>query len=239
MLVHKVGLGIAMPIYFAMYTLVSDAESYWWPLRRFLPLNYARSILPASVIGEAVRVGLLYEQSAKTPSTEVPGGAQAMSFLLVPSLLQIFGSFGNRQSQQNSNGTVGLEIRTLRQAYLVVGLVGVVCHWYVVVSFFKNMDPVEIAALLSQSLAAPGTASLCAYFTATYVWIVQAVWDLRRVGRTNLRVSTSAVGLLLILIALGPGASMAFIWFHREKVMSRTRFQRSSKRTSKPLCSMS
>ncbi|KAF5981103.1 hypothetical protein FCOIX_4442 [Fusarium coicis] len=46
-LIQYAGIGVTMPLYYLVYTLLSDVESYWWPLRRFVPLRYARHILSA------------------------------------------------------------------------------------------------------------------------------------------------------------------------------------------------
>ncbi|KAI1021048.1 hypothetical protein LB503_010130 [Fusarium chuoi] len=59
MLIQYAGIGITMPLYYLVYTLISDVELYWWPLRRFVPLRRAKHILSAYVMSEAIHFGLV------------------------------------------------------------------------------------------------------------------------------------------------------------------------------------
>ncbi|KAF5965342.1 hydroxylase [Fusarium bulbicola] len=132
MLIQYAGMGVAIPLYYLIYTLISDVEFYWWPLRRFVPLRHAKHILPA-----------------RPP-------------------------------------------------------------------------------ILDQSLhiAAAQYVGIFVYFLASYVYTVQAVWDLNRVGRANMNLFTASLCILLAFVSLGPGAGVASVWYIREHAMSRTSFQR-------------
>ncbi|PNP81131.1 hypothetical protein FNYG_05598 [Fusarium nygamai] len=67
---------------------------------------------------------------------------------------------------------------------------------------------------------------LFVYSLASYVWTVQAVWDLNRVGRANMNLFTASLWILLALVSFGPGAIVTGVWYFREYAMSRTSFQR-------------
>ncbi|KIW73680.1 hypothetical protein PV04_01778 [Phialophora macrospora] len=43
--VQWAGVGIYMPLYYACYTYVSEPETYWWPLNRPVPIQFAMSLL--------------------------------------------------------------------------------------------------------------------------------------------------------------------------------------------------
>ncbi|KAF5555913.1 zeaxanthin epoxidase chloroplastic [Fusarium mexicanum] len=155
-LIQYAGIGVAMPLYYLIYTLISDVEFYWWPLRRFVPLRHARHILPASL-----------------------------------------------------------------------------CHWFAITQAARNVDLDMILIfsrppILNQSLhiAAAQYVGIFVYFLASYVWTVQAVWDLNRVGRANMNLFTASLCILLAFVSLGPGAVVAGVWYIREHAMSRTSFQR-------------
>lgn len=232
MLTQVVGLEVTIPLYFAVYTLISDSEPYWWPLRRFVPLRYARSVLAACVVSEAVRVGLLYNHSSTSNSTQTLDLMRKYSFLLIPSLVQTLGAFCGHRQELNSNKTLDLELHSLRNTYLVVGIIGALCYWYTLMSIFRDSDVFSMlhdCALPSlssiQSVQLPLETGFLIYLLASYLWSVQAMWDLRRVGRASSSVLKSAFGILVGNIVFGPGASLAGVWYLRENAMSRTSFR--------------
>lgn len=232
MLIQVVGLGVAMPLYFAFYTLLSDSEPYWWPLRRFVPLRYARSVLTASVVGEAVRIGLLYNHSTTSNSTQTLDLMRKCSFLLIPLLVQALGAFCGHRQELNPNKTPDLELHSLRNTYFVIGVIGALCYWYTLMSIFRDsavfswLHDCTLPSLSSmQSVQLPLETGFCIYLFASYLWSVQAIWDLRRVGRANPSILKPAFGILVGNIVFGPGASLAGVWHLREHAMSRTSFR--------------
>jgi hypothetical protein len=232
MLIQFVGLEVAIPLYFALYTLVSDSEPYWWPSRRFVPLRYARSVLAACVVSEAVRIGLLYNHSTISNSTQTLEIMRQFSFLLIPLLVQAFGAFCGRREELNTSKTLDLELHSLRKIYLVVGITGASCYWYTLMNIFR--DPTVFPMLNDrtlpswssiQSVRLPLEIGFWSYYLASYLWSVQAIWDLRRVGRASSSVLKSAFAILVGNIVFGPGASLAGVWYLREHAMSRTSFR--------------
>lgn len=231
MLIQFIGLEVVMPLYFALYTLVSDSEPYWWPLSRFVPLRYARSVLTACVVGEAVRIGLLHNHSTTSDSAHTLDIMQQFSFLLIPLLIQALGAFYGRRQELNPSETLDLELHSLRNTYLVLGMTGALCYWYTLIRIFRDSDVLSMlhdCTLPSlsgiQSVQLPLQTGFCIYLLASYLWSVQAIWDLRRVGRANPSILESAFGILVGNIVFGPGASLAGVWYFREHAMSRTSF---------------
>ncbi|KAF5715955.1 zeaxanthin epoxidase chloroplastic [Fusarium mundagurra] len=185
MLIQYAGTGIAMPLYYLVYTLISDVESYWWPLTRFVPLRHARHILSA------------------------------------------------RQTALKQNKILKAELKILGGTYLAAALLGTFCHWFAITQAFRSVDLDMILnfsrpSILDKSLRilAAQHGGLFVYFLASYVWTVQAVWDLNRVGRANMNLFTASLWILLALVNFGPDASATGAWYIREHAMSRTSFQR-------------
>ncbi|KAF4967046.1 hypothetical protein FSARC_5337 [Fusarium sarcochroum] len=238
------GLGVAMPLYFAFYTLISDAETYWWPIRRIIPLHYAQSILVACVTSEAVRIGLMYVQPASENSTQALNIAQQTSLLLIPLLVRLSGALRKHQKELPLSKSLDIELRSLSRTYLVVGLLGAVCHWFTLMNILRNSE-LELALQelflpdfserSRQSTQTTVEAGLCVYGLASYIWSVQAVWDLRRVGRARFPGLLAVLGIALGYVVFGPGATLAAIWYLRENAMSRTNFHQKS--TSVPTLS--
>ncbi|KAF4439871.1 Zeaxanthin epoxidase chloroplastic [Fusarium acutatum] len=228
-LIQYAGIGVAMPLYYLVYTLISDVESYWWPLRRFVPLHHARHILSAYVMSEAFHFDLVLS------TTHLPKWMQAAkSFwpLLVPVFVGTLGSFGSHQTALNQNKILNVELKILSGIYLAAGLFGTLCHWFAITQAVRSVDLNMILnfsrpTILDESLHILATqhGGLLVYFLVSYVWTVQAVWDLNRVGRANMNLFTASLWNLLALVSFGPGASVAGVWYIREHAMSRTSFQ--------------
>ncbi|KAG5758653.1 hypothetical protein H9Q72_013207 [Fusarium xylarioides] len=229
-LIQYAGIGVAMPLYYLVYTLISDAEFYWWPLRRFVPLRHARHILSAYVMSEAIHFCLVLS------TTYLPKWMQAAkSFwpLLVPVLVGMLGSFGSHQAAPKPNKTLKVELKVLDRIYLAAGIFGTLCHWFAITQAVRNADlhmmpNFSRPTILDESLhiLAIQQGGLFVYFLVSYVWTVQAVWDLNRVGRANMDLFTASLWILLAFVSFGPGTSIAGVWYIREHAMSRTSFQR-------------
>ncbi|KAF5254654.1 hypothetical protein FANTH_587 [Fusarium anthophilum] len=230
MLIQYAGIGVAIPLYYLIYTLISDVEFYWWPLRRFVPLRHAKHILPAYVMSEAIHFGLFL------PATHQPRWMQAAkSFwpLIVPVFVGMLGSFGSHQTALNPSKTLKVEVTTLSRIYLAAGTFSSLCHWFAITQAARNVDLNMILnfsrpPILDQSLhiAAAQYVGIFVYFLASYVYTVQAVWDLNRVGRANMNLFTASLCILLAFVSLGPGTGVAGVWYIREHAMSWASFQR-------------
>ena len=53
-------------------------------------------------------------------------------------------------------------------------------------------------------------------FAASLVWCVQAIWDLRLMGKTDVGVGKGIMMVALGSLLLGPGAVIALVWLWRE-----------------------
>ncbi|KAI7763915.1 hypothetical protein LZL87_006297 [Fusarium oxysporum] len=233
MLIQYAGIGVAMPLYYLVYTLISDVESYWWPLTRFVPLRHARHIFSAYVMSEAIHFGLV---SSKTHLPQWMQAAKSFWPLLVPIFVGMFGSFGNHQTALNPNKILKVELKVLGRTYLAAGLFSTLCHWFAITQAVRNVDLNTIAnfsrpTTFDESFHIQATQhdGLFIYLLASYVWAIQAIWDLNRVGRAKIIVFTAALWILLAFVSFGPGASVAGVWYIREHAISRTSFQRKQR----------
>ncbi|KAH7195692.1 hypothetical protein DER44DRAFT_814375 [Fusarium oxysporum] len=138
MLIQYAGIGVAMPLYYLIYTLISDVESYWWPLRRFVPLRHARHILNACVIAEAINIGPVLTDTCLPQWMEA---AKSFWPLLVPVLVTIFGSFGSYQTALGPNKALKAELKLLGSIYLAAGIFGALWHFFAITQAVRNVDP--------------------------------------------------------------------------------------------------
>lgn len=233
MLIQYAGIGITMPLYYLVYTLISDVELYWWPLRRFVPLRRAKHILSAYVMSEAIHFGLVLSTIQLSKWMQA---AKSFWPLLVPVFVGMLGSFGSRQTALNPSKTLKIELKVLGRIYLVAGLFGTLCHWVAIMQAIRNADLNIFSqpALIDESLHILVTrhAGVCMYLLASYVWTLQAVWDLNRVGRANMNLFSASLWILLALVSFGPVASISGVWYIREHASSRTSFQKKQRVTN-------
>ncbi|KAJ4241096.1 hypothetical protein NW760_001386 [Fusarium oxysporum] len=229
-LIQYAGIGVAMSLYYLIYTLISDVESYWWPLRRFVPLRHARHIFTTFVIAEEIHTGPVLTDTCLPQWMEA---AKSFWPLLVPVLVTIFGSFGSYQTVLGPNKALKAELKLLGSIYMAAGLFGALWHFFAITQAVRNVDPNTFLNFGRPAIfegpphiQATQQTGLFVYFLASYVWAVQAIWDLNRVGRAKIHVFAAALWILLAFVSFGPGASVAGVWYIREHATSRTSFQR-------------
>lgn len=59
-------------------------------------------------------------------------------------------------------------------------------------------------------------------------WCIFSIWDLWRVGRTNVNIYKALMLFMLSSVIVGPGAAVAGCWYWRELVMTYTTVPRTS-----------
>ncbi|KAF4452829.1 hypothetical protein F53441_4383 [Fusarium austroafricanum] len=236
-LIQYAGLGVAMPLYFLVYTLVSDLEFYWWPLRRLVPLLDASTLIVATSFGEPIRIALVFNSLTNATIPEAFQRARWISFLIVPVIAYGFRLLIKRNYPlTGTKSGLDLETHGLMKIFLRFATCGAFGHWFGIVGFLKDFDTLSIPSQLSsiglqtllnafcQTIQAILEDGFWVYCLASYIWTVQAIWDLQRVGRARARAFNAAFGVLLSFIAFGPGASLSGVWFMREYAMFRTNF---------------
>lgn len=232
-----------MPIYYAAYTLVSNVETYWWPLNREVPMHYATSLLWAIIVGYALPTVLMF-MPWKDPNTIQNFEALWQpSPMFVPALCLLGAFIYNRHNPSKGHSFHKAmdefrDVPKLRTIYVVTGLSGVALHWYVITKIVTSPDPtLTLSSVfwpdwsatpkeLGEGIRALFMADFWGFYIASYVWCVAAVWDLKRMGRASLDVGKASVAILLANFAIGPGAAMSAVWYLRENAMAKTSFDK-------------
>ncbi|KAK0755678.1 hypothetical protein N5P37_011769 [Trichoderma harzianum] len=234
------GTGIYMPLYYAVYTFVSAPESYWWPLYREVPLKYAQSLLWAVLVGFGLPTVALFVRWEDPFTLQNVNAIWQLSPVYVPLLcttLAYLDPYPKTRPNQWSQEQLGImpDIRHLKRLYLITGIIGLIFH----VSCFVKVILDPILTLFSVFLPdfAPGQRSLgeavkymflidiWAMDVATYIWTCQAVWDLKRVGRTDANVLKAVALIAAGNVILGPGATLCAVWYWREDQLARLNFK--------------
>ncbi|KAF2804993.1 FAD-binding domain-containing protein [Mytilinidion resinicola] len=239
-LVQWAGVGIYMPFYYIAYTWISDREPYWWALSRFVPIHYAKALLPANIIGYVLPTILMFLPWQDPATIQNFEALWQLSPMFVPLLTVLFGAVHSwRYPQKDAHLTPyaneePADLRDLQRIYAVVGVLGTALHWGILFKLLTSTDAaLSISSVfvpdfraekksLGQGIQALFLADFWGFYLASYVWCCSAVWDLKRVGRTVADVGRAAALILLANVVVGPGAAMAGVWYWREGAMART-----------------
>lgn len=234
-----------MPLYYIAYTWISDAEPYWWPLSREVPAHYAKPLLPAIVIGYVVPTVLMFLPWKDPVLIQNFAALWQPSPMFVPILSSIFAVIYKWISPQKDSKTPKAseepaDLPYLKRIYIITGLLGALLHFGVMFQLLTSTDPNHSLSSvfipdfsaekksLGEGIRSLFMADFWGFYVASYVWCCSAVWDLKRVGRTNADVGKTSAAILLGNIILGPGATMSVVWYFREVAMARTSLTRTS-----------
>ena len=228
-----------MPLYFAIYTALSNKDTYWWPLSREVPLHYAQSILPAVIFGYVVpTLGMFWKWSNPLVAQGFtafwqpsPAYVQVLIVLLAYSYQYIRPVAAHQYRKAHAELP---DMRYLKQVYAITFFLGLILHVAVVFGLLLTSDPhLSLSSVFKPDWSAveqtPGEglrnlwlADFYGFFLASTIWTISAVWDIKRVGRTTVNVYNAAAGILLANILVGPGATMSGVWYWREIAMAVT-----------------
>ncbi|KAJ5178398.1 uncharacterized protein N7500_001097 [Penicillium coprophilum] len=240
------GIGMIAPLCFASSTYISSHISYFSPSTRTLPESTARAILPALVLGFIVPTIMLF-----FPLTDALNMRQVFIALWQPApiyvviLTQIFSrvikSIGWGTPAQTdttaAEGEPNRDIAHLQTLYAVAGGVAACFHVALLLTWAASgTDFITKAFIPSDAFAQVATLAdgVFVFFqndfllaaAATLLWCLASVWDLYRLGVSNVSWQVGLAGLIFGSVAIGPGATAAAVWYWREEVMSRTYFLR-------------
>lgn len=238
-LVQHAGIGIYMPIYYAVYTYVSEPETYWWPLNREVPIENAVNMKWAVGIGYALPTFLMFrswESPLAVQNFEALWQPSPMFVTIICSLLAAINVCNGRVAQDARKAQqVAPDVALIQKLYAITGVCGLLFHIYciakILVSPNLTLESVfwpdfsREAKAYGEGLGAIFLADFWGFEIASYGWLCMAVWDLKRVGRTTVDVTKSAALIALGYLVAGPGATMSAVWYWREGLMARTTFK--------------
>jgi hypothetical protein len=237
-LVQWAGVGIYMPIYYAAYTFVSDPETYWWPLNREVPIQYARSLIWAIMIGYTLPTILMFWP------WESPYAIQNFESLwqpcpvFVPIICSSLGYYYVKKNKLVPVSRTAKEsfpdLPHLKLIYVITGALGFMLHSYTIIKILssselslKSVFWPDFAAQpkdFGEGLRALFLVDFWGFHVASYAWLCMGVWDLKRMGRSAVDMGKASALIALSSFIIGPGATMSAVWYWRENALARTSF---------------
>ncbi|KAF7541677.1 hypothetical protein G7054_g424 [Neopestalotiopsis clavispora] len=237
-LVQSAGIGIYMPIYYAIYTYISEGETYWWPLNREVPVQYASSMIWATSIGYVLPTILMFLPWANPNTVQNLESLWQISPMLVPLICWFLGYFyvkrHNLKRVSRTAKEVFPDMPHLKRLYLFTAALGLVFHFYALGSilisnelslksvFWPNFS--RSSKTFGEGLRSLFMADFWGFYVATYGWLCMAVWDLKRMGRVQVNVRKASAIIALGHIIIGPGATISLVWYWREIILAKTIF---------------
>ncbi|KOS47250.1 hypothetical protein ACN38_g1738 [Penicillium nordicum] len=240
------GIGLIAPLYYASSTYISSGVLYFSPRTRTLPESTAQALLPAMILGFAVPTIMLFfplGDALNTRQIFIALWQPAPVYVVI--LTQIFSHFiksiGSSTPAKTDSAAVesksNRDIPHLQTLYAVVGGVSACFHvalllsWAALGTNFVTRAFIPSAAFAQVATIADGVFiffqnDFLLVAAATLLWCLASVWDLYRLGVSNVSWQVALASLILGSVAIGPGATVAAVWYWREEVMSRTAFRR-------------
>jgi hypothetical protein len=188
-----------MPVYYAAYTYVSEPETYWWPLNREVPIQYAKSLIWAIMIGYTLPTILMYIPWKDPSTVQNFESLWQPSPMFVPLICGILGClYVKRQKVIQVSRTAKEtfpDVAHLKRVYVVTGALGVLLHVYCLAKILSSADLSLTSVFWPDFTAQPKAigealrsiflADFWGFHIATYAWLCMAAWDLKRMGRAN------------------------------------------------------
>ncbi|KAM6521758.1 hypothetical protein FALCPG4_011464 [Fusarium falciforme] len=202
-----------------------------------VPIQYAKVLLSASLIGYFLPTVLMFIPWSDSEAAQIWRTFWQPSPVYVPLLTMVFGALyrwyrplSAKEKRSPCAKDEPADLALLNQLYIVIGVLGVLVHWYVLLSLV-NHDTLSFTRVslpnysmspmpLDQAFLDIFSVGFRGFFSASYVWCVCTTWDLRRVGRAEVDLAKASLVILVAHLALGPGAAMSAVWYWREDKMA-------------------
>ncbi|KAI2723169.1 hypothetical protein DTO039G3_1544 [Penicillium roqueforti] len=240
------GIGLIAPLFFISSTYVSSGIAYFSPSTRTLPESTARAILPALILGFVVPTMMLFFPLADAPNTRqvfivlwqpAPVYVLILTHIFSRVIKSISSSTPAKTDSSAAESKPNRDIPLLQTLYAVAGGVSACFHVALLLSWaalgtgfitraFIPSDAFAQVATLADGVFVFFQNDFLLVSATTLLWCLASVWDLYRIGVSNVSWQVALAGLILGSVAIGPGATVAAVWYWREEVMSRTSFRR-------------
>ncbi|KEF58274.1 uncharacterized protein A1O9_06200 [Exophiala aquamarina CBS 119918] len=230
------GGAIIIPLYYIAYLYESRGVKYWATSQRVVPLNYAKALLPALVIGYLIPTLALFINDSDPEQKR----KQFLIFVWQPTplyvngillLLSRFLSSGSPAPAKKESASSAPDVKYLNTIYVAAFTATAAAHIATFYIILTSADPQHSfthvfvkphewgQSGVTKGLHAVFQADYWIIFLASLVWAYLAVLDLRRLGKTNVSLFTSGTLIVIGSVAVGPAAVLAGVWYWRESVM--------------------
>jgi hypothetical protein len=237
------GIGLIAPLYFATSLFHSSSVSYFTPSSRRIPESTAKAVIPGLVLGFVLPTMMMFfplQNSFNTRQIFIALWQPTPVYvaILTETLSRAFKCIGPStgvKTNTNGDGVSDHDLPHLRVVYATVGSISACFHLALILCWVSSgTEFIARAFLPFDSLAQVSNLAdgVFVFFqndfllvaVATMLWCLTNAWDLYRVGISNVSWRIVSLAIILGCIVVGPGATVAAVWYWREEVLSRTSF---------------
>lgn len=228
MLSQLVGIGLIGPLYFFFHYLQCSIDKYMAADNRLVQMKYARTLLPAMVLGYVLPV--TFQFGPWDDSTVQSIYALWQIFPLTIALLHwLFSSFVADTTNEDRLLNPLADLVSLRRLYAVTAVIPAVLNLYVRLSspttlldiFFggigHQLRPVN---LISEGIYYFLKCDSLLVFAAAFYWIILNLRDLKEAGMLKTSWATIILRLAGLTLICGPGAAIMTAWAWREELLA-------------------
>jgi hypothetical protein len=214
----------------------SAQKDYWSPASRQVTTSYAKALLPSLVIGYLLPTILMYLPFSD-PGLSVTQGLVALwqfTPLIVNLLLLIISTaYGKEPAASKKAASQPLDdMKYLNRLYLTCFTVSAIVHVGIISVCLSSTHPqvslthALVRVPVSNRMSMAGglhyifQVDFWIIFTAAVTGAYLTLWDLKRIGKTDLSLSSAAAGMAMAVICVGPASTVAGVWYIREHVLA-------------------
>lgn len=204
-------------------------------MSRQVTTSYAKALLPSLVIGYLLPTIAMYLPFSD-PDLSVTQGLVALwqfTPLIVNLLLFVISAAYGKEpaTSKKAASPPSDDVKYLNRLYLTCFTVAAMAHVGTIVMCLLSTHPqmALVYALfrvpVSNRLSMVGgllyifQVDFWIIFTAAVAGAYLALWDLKRIGFTDLSLSKAAVVMMVGVVFVGPAATVVGVWYMREHVM--------------------
>lgn len=232
------GGAIIIPLYYVFYVYTSSRPNYFDPATRALDISRARTLLASLLIGYLLPTILAFIPWPNTEDKQLfialwqpcPLFVNALHFILTS--MDDFSHPVPPKPETDSKGkTTPPDVKFLNWIYVTSFAVSAVVHAAIMaicltatderMTLYRVFVPDQARGYngLTEALHFIFSVDWWVIFAAGAISCVQAIWDLRVMGKSEVGVLTGLVLVTVGSVVLGPGAVMSLTWWWREGVM--------------------
>lgn len=240
------GIGMIAPLYFLVSTFASRSFSYFSPATRAIPPSTSKAFLPALMVGYIIPTTMLFlpiggqetRQAVIALWQPAPVYVSLLTLLLSRAIekLETFQRKGLEESIKGAENT-----HHLKSVYKVTGIMSACFHISIMLGCLVSTELSLLRVFVPQDSFAPVASVGDGVFIflqndflmvamSTLLWCWASMSDLYRVGMSDVSPITAVGTIIALGVTVGPGATLAAMWYWREQAMTGDFYKKSLKK---------
>lgn len=228
-----------MPVYFALYILLSHRKAFYYPSPRAIELPAAKALPIALVLVYPIAIYRAFAGASMNASEISSGGFRFQPLLVahasLPFTVTLVKEIFKRATEapKEPNGIWGnADIPHVSRYQDLIFFTVSAVHLLFIATF-----PLHSSPQIPHYKYATDEAVIQFVFSGLYIklWLLFTVWDLRRVRATNISWKKAVLYITLGTFMVGPAGCLVAAWKWRERTLGRLRTRKGETKTKSEL----